>query len=192
MEIVFQNKREDIEAFYAYMATQTKEGKSLGRRAFISRQVWTFLIVALIGSLFQESGDGGFSWYLALFLFLAVNLMFFLLTSFKPLVYSAKDVYRQQSRSLTTKDLQVFSLPKTLTADDNWLEIRSSETVHRWHWRVVNHIGLTVSFIFIHVGNCPVVYVPKRAFSSDDSYLEFGKQLIQFREKYMKQPIGEE
>jgi hypothetical protein len=86
----------------------------------------------------------------------------------------------------------VFSLPRTLRIDDNWLEIHSSEAIHRWRWRRVDRIGLTPNFIFIHVGNCPVVYIPKRNFPSEQKFLDFGKTLIELQKKNKNQPIGSE
>jgi hypothetical protein len=93
---------------------------------------------------------------------------------------------------MSPKELQIFQLQRTLTAEDNWLEVRSSEAVRRWRWRRVDQIGLTSNFIFIHVGNCPVVYIPKRDFPSEQNFIEFGKKLVELKEKSKSQPIGAE
>ncbi len=192
MEIAFQNKREDFEAFYDYMVKETQEGKMLSKQAFNIGQIRMVLIAVLIGALLRVDGDGGVTWFLALFIFLGAELIFFLFAGFKPYYYSGLQIYKRQEKSLTPKDLQVFSLSRTLTADDNWLEIHSSEAIHRWRWRRVDRIGLTSSFIFIHVGNCPVVYIPKRDFPSEQSFLDFGKKLVELQEKNKNQSIGSE
>jgi hypothetical protein len=74
-------------------------------------------------------------------------------------------------------------LPRKATFDDDWLEIKSSEANHRWRWRRVDQIGITSDFVFIHVGNCPVVYIPKRDFPSEQSFVEFGNKLLELKEK---------
>jgi hypothetical protein len=83
---------------------------------------------------------------------------------------------------MTSKDLELFQLPRTITIDEDGLEIRSSEGLHRWHWNVVERIAVRLNFIFIHVGNCPVVKIPKRDFSSEQSFHEFEKKLLELKE----------
>jgi len=56
MEITFQNKREDVEAFYDYMVKETQQGKLIGASMFRARQWWTILGVAFIGALLWGAG----------------------------------------------------------------------------------------------------------------------------------------
>ena len=193
MEITFQNKRQDFEAFYDYMVTQTQQGKILSAQVYRTRQVWIFLWVILFGSLFWGiTGQWKFGVLVCLVLLIITEVMGLLISGFKPRYYEGKQIYKRQEKSITLKELQVFELPRTLSADENWLEIRNSEAIHRWRWRRVDEIGLTPNFIFIHVGSCPVVYVPKRDFSSEQSFIEFGDRLAELKEKYKDQPIGAE
>jgi len=193
MEIVFQNKREDFEPFYDYMSKRTEQGKRLSAQAYSQKQLWTVEFAAFWAALAWgmtsswKIGLGGFIVMLAF-----AQFLFLLMSRFKPREYLGRQIYRNQEQWLKPKAIQVFQLPRTLKTDEDWLEIANSESVHRWRWRQVDQIGLTPNFIFIHVGNCPVVYVPKRDFPSEESFIEFGKKLVELQEKNKDQPIGAE
>ena len=193
MDVAFQNKWEDFEAFYNYMLRETEQGKSLGKRAFrawaLEAVLGSIVFGLLMWGIFGTPKDGLLG---AILLLLAIGLLRLLISGFKPIYHAGVQVYRNQRKSITPIEWQVFQLPKTITVGDNWLEIRSSEAEHRWRWRRVDKIGLTPDFVFIHVGNCPVVYVPKRDFPSEQSFLEFGKKLVELKEKHQNQPIGTE
>ena len=193
MEIVIQNKREDFEAFYDYMVKETQQGKRVNKQALRTQQLSVVLFAIFFGSI-ALAGTGSWKTTIVIVAFLAVlwEASFFIKAGFKPRYHYGKQVYRQQEKLLTPKDFQVLSLPRKLTADDDWLEISSSESVHRWRWRRVDQIGLSSNFIFIHVGTCPVTYVPKRDFPSEQSFIEFGKKLVELKEKNKDQPIGTE
>jgi hypothetical protein len=193
MEATFQNNREDFEAYYDYMVMETKQGKDISKRQLIAQQAAIFLSAMVVGLLiwiFSESLTATIT--IIVIYIILLELSFFTKAGFKPRYYYGKQVYRQQEKLYTPKDLQVFSLPRKLIADNDWLEINNSEASHRYRWRVVDHIGLTSEYIFIHVGTCPVVYVPKRNFASDQSFVEFGKTLLELKEKSKDQPIGTE
>ncbi len=193
MEITFQNKREDFEAFYNYMVKETEEGKHISKLVFRNSVAWFTIIFMGIGSLIWAiSGYFLLGLGVTVFMLCARGLIDLMSTSFHPIYGSGLRVYRKQEKSITPKELQVFQLPRTIMLDDTWLEIRSSEALHRWRWRQVNRIGITPNFIFIHVGNCPVVYVPKRDFPTEQSFVEFGNKLAELKEKYKDQPIGTE
>jgi hypothetical protein len=184
MEIAFQNKREDLEAFCNYMVTQTEQGKTFSKRAFrnlLSRTVWVSLF---IGSIFWGLSGRWQTGIIMTVFFLIIEIpIMLLMTGFKPIYYLGMQAYRNQNKSITQEDLRFFQLSRMITIDDDWLEVRSSEAVHRWRWNRVEKIGLMPNFVFIHVGNCPVVYIPKRDFSSEDGFIEFGKKLVELKEK---------
>ena len=193
MEIAFQNRREDFEAFYDYMVRQTAQGKAFSAQEFRLAQEFVLATSAFSGIVvFGVSGLWRSGLLVFLILFLPFEMLTILISGFKPRYYLGMRAYRRREKSMTPKDLQLFQLPRTLIADDQWLELRSTEAVHRWRWRRVDHIGLTPNFIFIHVGACPVVYVPKRDFPSEQRFLEFGQNLAQLRELNKDQPIGAE
>ncbi len=193
MEVTFQNKREDFQAFNAYMVKETDQGKMISNQAFRNWLTWTIVTSMLLGSfMWGISGKWQPGLVVTLFFFLIWTMGKLLSSGFKPVYHSGLQVYKNEEKSITPKELKVFQLPRTITMDDDWLEIRSSEAMHRWRWRQVNKIGITHNFIFIHVGNCPVVYVPKRDFLSEQSFIEFGKKLVEVKEKYKDQPIGVE
>jgi hypothetical protein len=193
MEVTFQNKREDFQAFHEYMVKETDQGKRISKQVFGTWLTWTvsnsLLFSFLMWGLFEKWQVG---LVVGLFLFLIWTMAKLLSSRFKPIYHSGIQAYKNEEKFITPKQLQAFQLPRTITMDDKWLEIRSSEAVHQWRWRQVDQIGITPNFIFIHVGNCPVVYVPKRDFPSEQSFVEFGKNLVELKEKYKNQPIGAE
>jgi hypothetical protein len=193
MEVTIRSKREDFQAFAEYMVKETDQGKMVSKRAFRDWLMWTALLALLLGAWEWGTSREWISGIIVILFVLLVGSMFKLLISgFKPIYHSGLEVYRSQARSMTPKELQVFQLSRTIMIDDQWLEVRSSEAMHRWRWRQVDRIGITHNFIFIHVGDCPVVYVPKRDFQSEQSFIDFGKGLVQLKEKYKDQPIGAE
>ena len=152
-----------------------------------------FLISMLFGFFFwATSGRWQEGFGVMTFFLVIIGLGRLLISRFRPIYHAGVQVYKNQEKSITPTELQIFQLPRTITMNDNWLEIRSSEAIHRWRWRRVDKIGLTSNFVFIHVGNCPVVYVPKRDFPSEQSFIEFGKKLLELKEKNKGQPSGAE
>ena len=194
-EITFQNKREDLEAYYEYFIN-TDEGKQLGKKVFIARIWFNSAILALIFSLFWGSlGYLGFS--IRWTIFLALGFLFFLaavvtlaLLVFRPYGFVAKQILKKNEKSLTEKDLQLLQLPRTIKITDDWLEIRTSEAVHQWRWGLVDAISLTSHFIFLRVGTCHTYYIPKRDFSSDEAFREFGNQLVEVNKKKKDQSFA--
>jgi hypothetical protein len=193
IEITFQNKRADLEAYYDYMVRETEQGKRVSRQVFRSWLTWISVYSMLLGSLmWGATGRWQLGLGVTLFIFLAGGTLKFLISGFKPIYQAGMRVYRSQERSITPRDLQFYQLPRTIMIDDNWLEIRGSESVHRWRWRAVDKIALTPNFVFIYVGSSPTVYIPKRDFASEESFTEFAKRLVELREKNKDQPIGGE
>ncbi|MBT3314037.1 MAG: YcxB family protein [Anaerolineae bacterium] len=184
MEVTFQNKREDFEAFYNYMVKETEQGVSINKQVLEDQQR-AIVVLALFSGFISFVSGGGFraAFLVSSLLVLFLEAIFFIKSGFKPRYYYGKQAYRGQEKRLTAKDIELFSLPRKATFDDDWLEIKSSEANHRWRWRRVDQIGITSDFVFIHVGNCPVVYIPKRDFPSEQSFVEFGNKLLELKEK---------
>jgi hypothetical protein len=194
MQIIFRNRFEDIEAGYDYILTQTKEGKLLSRQAYGNKQKWAILVMAFFSALL---GGAGGDWRLgvgiAAFCFLIGEAAIFIESGFKPRYYYGKRALRQGDKhSLIKRDRDIFILPKTITTNDDWLEIINSEVSHRYRWRIIDSVALTDDFIFVHVDIFPSIYIPKRDFPSEEAFLEFGKHMLQLQEKAKNQPIGNE
>ena len=193
MEIVFQNRRQDLESLYKYTIKETERGKKLSRQL-----LWGWLIRGIVFSLLLGSLTWGVTDRLrvgisvTILALLVVGAMTLLLTGFEPLFAPAFEFYKKQEKSLNAKDWEVLQLPRTMTIDEKWLEIRSSEALHRWRWRQVSRIGLTSNFIFIHIGTDFVMIVPKRDFPAESSFVEFGNRLVELKEKNKDQLIGTE
>ena len=193
MEIVFQNRRQDLESFYTYRIKETEQGKRLSRGL-----LWGWLIRAVLISLLLGSLTWGITSKLrvgisvTVLILLVFGAMTVLLTGFEPLFAPAFEFFKKQEKSLNPRDWEVLQLPRTMTIDEQWLEIRSSEALHRWRWRQVDRIGLTSNFIFVHIGTDFVIIVPKRDFPSEQSFVEFGNKLVELKEKNKDQPIGAE
>lgn len=179
MEIAFQNRPEDIHAISDYVVRETEDGKTVSLRYFLLRQVWTIMSTALIGALIWGStGLWQDGLLMGLLILLTTEALLLLAARFKPLYYEGIRAYERQQKQLTAKDLQLFQLPVTLTIDDNWLEVRNSESLHRLRWRQVDRVALTSDFIFVLPGNGPVIAVPKRDFASEQKFIDFAEKLI--------------
>ena len=193
MEITFQNRREDFAEFYSHMARDTEEGSRIGQGLFaewlLRTTVGSFAVGVMVGS---GTGSGVVLCGLPVILFLCLNGLLLLLSRGKPVVMLARNAYKNQERHLRQKDVEVFLLPKRLEADDETLTISSRESLHRWRWRVFERVDLTANFLFIHVGACPVVYLPRRDFASEQEFVEAGKALEALRAANLGKPIGGE
>jgi hypothetical protein len=193
MEITYQNKKEDFEAFYDYMVKETQQGKVVNKQAIYSKQIYFVLMAIFFGTILGSFwGSWKASIIIGILLFAAWEAFFFLTAGFKPRYYYGRQVYRQQEKLLTPKDIQVFLLPRKLQTNTDWLEVSCTEALHRWRWRQVDQLGITSDFIFVHIGVCPAIYIPKRDFTSEQSFIEFGKMLLELKEKNKDQPIGAE
>jgi hypothetical protein len=166
------------------MVKDTQQGKSVNRQALRTQQLAYFLPALILGSLsWALTGNWRVLIFLVVFLLVIWEASFFIKAGFSPRYYYGKLAYRQQEKYFTPKDFQLVSLPRKILADAKSLEISSSEAIHRWRWRQVDQIGLTPNFIFIHVENWPVAYVPKRDFPSEQSFIDFGRNLVEFKRK---------
>jgi hypothetical protein len=178
MEISFQNTREDMNARIDYLLTQTAEGKKIGKRAFISQQIWGIMVVTWFGAIFWGlSGEFTFFVVISLSFLVICEFFLFLISSFKPIYYYGKKVYLNDLKNFTDNDWKHFLLSKTLNIGEDWLEEGCSVCSHRWRWSVVDKVFLNEFFIIIQIGNCSVISIPKRAFSSENDFQEFGKKL---------------
>ena len=179
MEVVFQNKIEDYLAFGEYFVKETKQGKVLSMQAFRYRQVLIVMFTALLGALYwgaTAKWQSGLSVFI-IGLFLMETLIL-IRAKFKPVYYEGIQRFEQQIKSMNQQDLELLQLPRTLKIDDNWLEIRSSEVEHRWRWNAVDQIGLTPNFIFVFYQSVIYIMIPKRDFSSEQGFVDFGKAIM--------------
>lgn len=191
MEIVFQNTRQDLESFYKYLIEETERGRSLGQKLLLEWLRRAILISLLFGSLtWGITSKLHIGIYVSILIFLVFGFMTILLTGFRPFFSPAFELFKKQEKSWNQRNWDVFQLPRTLIIDEKWLEIRSSEALHRWRWRQVDRIGLTSNFIFVHTGTEYAIIVPKRDFPSEQSFIEFGQKLVELQEQYKDQPIG--
>ncbi len=84
----------------------------------------------------------------------------------------------------TAEDLEKIVLLRKLTADQDGLEISSSISLRRCNWSCIEKIGPTSDFVFIHVGGCPIVYVPRRDFPSQEAFEDFGQAITKLWKDY--------
>lgn len=193
MKVIFKNERKDLEVFYDYMVKETQEGKDLGRRLRNSKLIGVILFSIWLGwyvGTVTGSWIGSIIYTVVMFIF--TWSAFLLLSRFKPSYYFAVQAYKDQEKGLTSQDLEIFTLPKTVTIDEKWIEFRNSEALHRYRWRIIKKIGVTSKFIYIHAGNYSVYYIPKRDFVSERAFLDFGNTVQRFKQMDTDQPIGTE
>ena len=193
MEITFQNRREDFASFYTHMAQDTEEGRRIGLQSLRARRIamgeYSLAIGCVMGVAYGSLTSGLAT---AIGLWLLSELVMRIVSKSRPAVWLARNVYRAQEQYLQPRDFEFIFLSRRLVADDDWLAIGNAWTSHRWHWRVVDKVDLTSDFIFLHIGGCPVIYLPKRAFASEQEFAEFGKALDALRAANLGKPIGGE
>jgi len=193
MEVTFQNKLSDLEEYYKYRLIQTDEGKRFGNQAFEFRQSQLMFIVIVFALIYWKITNNGLAAFLFGFgVFALLDLGIFVATKFKPYYYFGRKVYKQQEKSMSQRDLQHFQLPRTIKIDDDWLEVSSSELAHRWKWKMVDSVGVTSNFIFLHAGKCCFFSIPKRDFPSEQSFVEFAKKIVELEKSHKGQSVGKE
>jgi hypothetical protein len=196
-EITFRNKREDLEAYYQYFLN-TENGKQIGKAVFIARLWFTVLVFALVfaliwgirGYLGASIRTSLFLMFGFIFLFILAEVLALATMGFKPYQFVGKQILKKNEKSLTERDVLLLQLPRTIKFEDDWLEVRTSEAVHRWRWGLVDSIGVTSNFVFLHVGKCHVFYIPKRDFSSEEGFQAFGKRLVDLVNKNKDQLLA--
>src|SRR5687767_3186287 len=115
MEVTFQNKREDFQAFYDYMVKETEQGKRVSQQVFRGWLTWAILVSLLIGFfMWGLTGRWLFGIMVTIFVFLVGATARLLVTGFHPIYMSGIRVYKSQEKFLSPKDLQVFQLPRTI------------------------------------------------------------------------------
>ena len=191
MEITYQNTRADLDARFDFLLTETSEGKRIGKRAFTFQQFWTIIVGTWFGAvIWGLSGDFSISAIITIFLLALGELVIFLFSSFKPKYYYGKKAYLNELKYWSEKDWERFLLPKKLKISTDCLEESCHICLHRWRWSVVDHVHMNDSFIFLVIGNCHVICLPKNAFSSKESYQKFGEELKTTYLTVKNQPIG--
>lgn len=193
MEITFQNRREDFAEFYSHMARH-RRGEPDWARPLCGMAAYddsSQLRCWHDGCLRERFGNCLCG--LSVILFLCLNGFLLLLSRGKTGGHAcAECLQKTRTAPAPQKDLEVFLLPKRLEADDETLTISSRESLHRWRWRIVERVDLTANCLFIHVGACPVVYLPRRDFASEQEFVEAGKALEALRAANLGKPIGGE
>lgn len=185
LQIDFQNKVEDIDAFASYMAYATDEGQQIGKQVHKGTQIRGVTLSIIIGLFIWGIEDSiSLAINISLVALAFYELLLMATTSFKPNFYYGRQVYKNQEKNLSSKDIDLITSPKIISIDEEWLEIRSSESMRRCKWSCIDKIGITNDFIFIHAGKCPIVYVPKRDFPSEQSFREFAEAIENYRKQY--------
>jgi hypothetical protein len=191
MEITYRNKPEDFAASYDYLLKETAQGRNVSKWAFDLNQGITILLIIIFSLLLWGISA---SWKFGLVMLIPISIfcegVFLLKSSFKPRYYYGKLTYKRQEASFSKKDLENFCLPKTIKVNNDWIEIESTEAIHRYRWRQIDSIGITVDFILVLIERSPIAYIPKRDFSSEQSFIDFAGMLSDLQKKNQGQPIG--
>jgi hypothetical protein len=184
MEVTFQNRLEDFDAFYDHLLRETEEGKQIGRIGFKNKNIWTIMWILLIGTfIWGATGNELIALLASAGLVIMAGGLMLLITGFNPRYYYGYQILKSQQKSISPRDLQAFQSKRTLRADDEWLEIQSSEVLHRWRWKRVEQILLSPKYVFINIGSCSAIYLPRREFRSEQDFVNFGRNLVELRER---------
>jgi hypothetical protein len=193
MEIRIQNKPEDLTAFFDYVIKETKHGKAIGWQNYRIKQLFIFLFTGLIGAISWGITNkllyGISTFIFGLLIMEAVNLID---SKFKPNYIEGIRAIDQQLKLWTPKETQSFLTPRTITINEDSLEIESLVSYNRWQWRVIGQITVTTDFIFIFNRTIFYVIIPKRDFSSEQNFMEFGQRIQELFEKNKDISISQE
>ncbi|MFT3893460.1 MAG: hypothetical protein QM730_17670 [Anaerolineales bacterium] len=104
MEISFQNKLSDFEAFFDYMLNHTQEGKQFGERAYYVRQVAILCLLIILSLVYWGITGKGFAAFLLFWgAFVLINGAISVVTKFKPHYYFGKKGYKDQLKLLSSR-----------------------------------------------------------------------------------------
>lgn len=184
MEIVFKNTIEDYQAFGEYYVTQTKQGKKLSMQLFRSTQFVIIMVTALLGAFTWAATaklPAGANMVVIGFLTMEAITMF--KSKFKPIYHEGIQALNLQISSMSPNNLKILQSQKRLTIDGDWVGIYSEYTEHRWRWNALDHVGVTPDFVFIFSQTIVNMIIPKRAFSTEESFIDFGKMVMELKEK---------
>jgi len=185
LEVTFQNKIEDIQAFAEYMAKETDEGKRIGREINRSRQFRSITIMLILGLLVWNVLDNFLAGaVIALFGSLLGEALFHLMTNLDPSHFYAKKAYLDQEKYITSKDKKIFELPRKVLVSKDYIEISSSISLRRCNWVCIEKIAITSNFIYAHTGGCPTLQIPKRDFPSEQAFKEFGEKIVKYQQDF--------
>lgn len=180
METHFCNIKEDRIAFYDYFLRVIPKGKLYANNLYKTKLVAMIgisLFMSLISYIVIESLVLGLVFF-GLFTFFEIINLF--ASKFEPRYTDALKTIIKQGNSWTQKEETLFLIPKTISFDEEWLRLSSSEAKHEWRLAIIDHIGWTKNFIFIHVSNFFQIIISRREFSTEKEYVDFGNQIIDF------------
>ncbi len=185
MEITYQNRIEDLVEYHQYLLHHTEEGKRAGVSYFLLIQVISFSLSVILGLfiwLISSSWLNGVSFFI--FIFIASELFLFIRAKFKPFTYYSEKYIRKQGLKLTNWDESYFLLPKKLSFDDRGIDLTADTSKHHASWKFVAGIAQSADYIFIKIKNFGTLIVPRRAFQSQQSYVDFGNTLLESLERH--------
>ena len=191
IEISFQNKLDDIKAFEDYMARASDEGKRIGNEMVRYMQSRILNYSIMMGLFIWGVSKSFIAGIILIFISILLGeAVFFLRANFEPRYYYAKQVYEKQNKYITDRQRKLFVLPRKLAATEEFIEISSSMSLRRCNWVCVEKIDTSSDFIFVHIGGCPITYLPKRDFPSERDFREFGLQLDRYRQEVESKNIS--
>jgi hypothetical protein len=179
MEIIFHNKFEDLHAYSNFFLKHTKEGKKYSNTILIFQQIAFILVSVLAGIVFWLiSGnfkDGVIFFVIILFL---VEFMYLYKSNFEPRTFYAKSSFRKQIDNMSSKEKQMFLMPKKCTVIDDFFQIESEKAKHQWAWDIIDDIKVTADFLLVMVNKQYFYMIPRRDFLSEQDFLDFSNSIL--------------
>jgi hypothetical protein len=189
MEITYQNNQEDFDAYYDYVLLETTNGKKFSRQLFFGRQAWAILVILSITGVFWatlRSEVVGF--YLLAFFLTLLEIFVAIESRFRPSNYG-RQYFKKIEKGISKKEKEYRLLPRTMKVDENGFEVSSEISLHRYKWQVIDQIVVKSNIIIILLGHSNIYIIPIRSFESEETYREFGKNLLELYECHKGQPI---
>jgi len=191
MEITYRNKPEDLGPYLDYYLKKTQEGKQVGIQIFARHQyllILFFIFLAALVRIVNPDAASMENFIKGLGLFIIIDFIYLAIARFNPQVYYGKNALMQVRKKWSQKYVQLFQRQKKVHISIERLEILTADSIHQFHWNMVDNVAIQPDYIFIYVGT--TYFIPRRDFPTEENYQEFGKTLMEYWGSGKNKPIS--
>lgn len=175
----FRNELTDLNLYLEFYA-RTPEGRRYGRSIFLFFEVVALLFATLVLAIFLA---GGLSLWasaaLAGLTFLFLNFLTLLRSNFQPFVHYALQGMRSNIRRWSSREREVFLLPKECSVAPEGFRVWHALAEHFWKWEAVDRLLLLPGVFFVQIGST-VFPFPRRLFESQEQFDGFVRAAREF------------
>lgn len=178
--VAVEINQQDLEAYWDYFLL-TPKGEQYTRSNMIIQQGVMLIVVLLLFLLLQVSTLSlADSLPFALFILLLAEFIYFWKAGLHPRRYYAKRALQSLYQKLSEREKGFAFMPREFIITPEELTISSTESEHRWKWRVIDNIVRTNEHIFIEVTSTMYFIIPKRSFATNAEFETFWEEMESF------------